>query len=69
MPIINVDLLRGTTKEQKRVIADRITKSVITHCGSKPQFIHVVFKDVEANDWAVEGTLYADQNIGLAARD
>lgn len=69
MPIINIDLLRGATRQQKRDIAERITKSVITHCGSKPQFIHVLFKEVEADDWAVEGTLYADQNNDLPSKD
>ena len=61
MPIIHVEMLTGRTAEQKKALADTLTKGFIDSCGGHPQSINVIITEVEAENWAIGGTLIADR--------
>jgi 4-oxalocrotonate tautomerase len=56
MPVIKVELSAGRSQEQKQLVVNDITKSLVDHCGCTPESVHVVFVDVKPSDWAVAGT-------------
>jgi 4-oxalocrotonate tautomerase len=60
MPIVRVEMWKGTSKEVKAKIAKAITEDVATIANKKPQNIVVLFKDYEREDWAVGGELASD---------
>lgn len=60
MPVIHIEMFEGRTIEQKRACADAVTKAFIETCGGLPQTVHVVFKSVAKEDWAVAGRLTCD---------
>src|SRR5262249_51467731 len=60
MPIIRVELFAGRTREQKRAFTKAVTDAFIATCGGRPQSVHVIFQDVEKEDWGVAGSLSCD---------
>jgi 4-oxalocrotonate tautomerase len=61
MPIIHVEMFRGRSREQKRALARELTDAFVRACGGGPESVTVVFHDVHKEDWAVAGSLVADQ--------
>lgn len=61
MPVVQVSLLEGRSKEQKSAMADEITETVHKHSGAPKEVITVIFSDIARDSWAAGGTLYADR--------
>jgi 4-oxalocrotonate tautomerase len=61
MPIVNVKLV-GTLKEkQKAEIAKQFTKTLEEVVGKPPQYVYVIFEEVERENWAMSGTLFSER--------
>jgi 4-oxalocrotonate tautomerase len=60
MPHVRIDWFPGRTIEQKRELADVLTREIcrIGKCG--PDSVGIVFTDVAKDDWARAGRLFAD---------
>jgi len=61
VPIIQVNLLKGRTKEQKAKIAKAFTDSLVEHGNVPKEIIVVIFNEVTTDDWAAGGTLVSDK--------
>lgn len=61
MPVVNIQLLAGRSKEQKSKMAKAITEAISDIAGAKPEGVHVIFSDVEKDDWANAGVLMSDK--------
>ncbi len=61
MPTIRVEMLPGRTTEQKKVLAANLTQVMIEHANASPASVHVIFTEVEPNDWAVAGELLVER--------
>jgi 4-oxalocrotonate tautomerase len=55
MPFVEVTLIAGRTKEQKRKLFEAITAAVVEHADVKPEAVRVVLREVPAEHWAVGG--------------
>lgn len=55
MPIIRIELSSGRSPSQKQKVVDDVTRSMVEHCGCKPESVQIVFFDVESSDWAKAG--------------
>ena len=54
MPIIRVEMFKGRTPAQKKAIAKELVDGFIRAAGGgKPESFHVVFTDVDKQDWGV----------------
>lgn len=60
MPIINIELLKGRTVEQKREIAKEITESVSRIAKTPKENVKIIFRDMETYDFAQAGELTSD---------
>lgn len=61
MPHVQITWVAGRTPDQKRTIAERITKVLIEEGRAKKENIHVSFHDVPPTDYAEAGVLVVDQ--------
>lgn len=61
MPHVQITWVEGRNVEQKRAIAEKITKVLIEDGKAKRENIHVAFHDVPAANYAEAGTLVVDQ--------
>jgi 4-oxalocrotonate tautomerase len=60
MPIVEVKLWAGRTREQKAELARRFTEAMVEVVGCPPESVSVVFEDYPQSDWA-EGGVLADE--------
>jgi 4-oxalocrotonate tautomerase len=54
MPVIEVSLWAGRTREQKKRIAKAITDAFVKE-GVPADAVHVIFHDVEKENWCIAG--------------
>ena len=57
MPVITVEWLEGRTPEQKRQVADAITRVLTEVAHVQKEQVWIVFRDVKRADWAMSGKL------------
>ena len=55
MPFVEVTLIAGRTKEQKKKLFEAITAAVVEHAAVPPEAVRVVLREVPAEHWAVGG--------------
>jgi 4-oxalocrotonate tautomerase len=55
MPYLNVQILTGSSNEQKENLISGVTKVVQEVLGSKPESTFVVVQEVERENWGVGG--------------
>jgi 4-oxalocrotonate tautomerase len=60
MPYINVQILKGATREQKSKIVKEMTNTLVNILGKKPEHIHIVIQEIEEENWGFEGLLTDD---------
>ncbi len=61
MPYINIFLAEGRTVEQKRKMADRITKVVSEDAIVPKEAVHILFIDMPQTNVANAGVLISDK--------
>ncbi len=64
MPHVQITLLEGRTPEQKRKVAEGITRVLVEEAGARREAVSVAFLDVPATNYARAGVLLADQKRG-----
>ena len=57
MPYVNVQITKGTSREQKAAIVREFTETLVRTLGKKPEHIHIVIENVELEDWGFGGVL------------
>jgi len=60
MPIYHVEMLEGRTLEQKKKLAEEITRVSVEVLGGSPDSVHVVIAEVRRENWAVGGKLWSE---------
>jgi 4-oxalocrotonate tautomerase len=61
MPYVNVRLLKGVTREQKRELVREITSLLQRLLNKKPESTHIVIDEVDTENWGVGGVLSVDK--------
>lgn len=61
MPIINIKMLEGRSLEQKRELADVLTREMVRILDIKPDVVEMVIEEYPRTNWASAGQLYADR--------
>ncbi|CAM2007364.1 4-oxalocrotonate tautomerase family protein [Acanthopleuribacter pedis] len=60
MPYINVQITTGATRAQKQQIVAEMTDTLVRVLGKRPEHIHIVLQEIEAQNWGYEGMLTDD---------
>jgi 4-oxalocrotonate tautomerase len=55
MPIVEVNMLAGRTKEQKKALIKAITEAVITSLDAKPETVRVILREMAPEDYGIAG--------------
>jgi 4-oxalocrotonate tautomerase len=61
VPFIRIDMFPGRTLEQKREMADVLTREISRIAKCKPETINFIFTDVSREDWGRNGYLFCDE--------
>lgn len=61
MPIINVKMLEGRSLEQKRELAEVLTRETVRILNVKPDVVEMIIEELPRVNWASAGVLYSDK--------
>jgi len=61
MPFIRIDMFPGRTLEQKREMAEVLTREISRIAKCKPETINFIFTDVSRENWGRNGFLFCDE--------
>ena len=57
MPYVNIQIIKGVTREQKAELVKDVTDSLVRVLGKKTEHIHVVIQEINDEDWGFAGLL------------
>lgn len=63
MPLIQVSMLQGKSKEQKKNLMKALTQAVCDSIGSAPSSVRVILVEIDPDHWAVGGVPYSEVDI------
>ncbi len=55
MPLVQIYMYEGRTKELKTKLIEEVTKAVVDSLGAKPEGVEVILFDVPRQHWARAG--------------
>lgn len=58
MPVVRVSWFEGKSAEEKQMVAQEITESIVRNTKTDASYIYVIFEDVKPSDWAGSGKLF-----------
>ncbi len=61
MPIVTVQMARGRDLEVKRRLAGEITRVLVEALDVDPEWVTVLFQELERENWASGGLLHRDK--------
>jgi len=61
MPVVQVYLYKGRSREVKKELVKRITQDFQEVANIAPESLHILFHDMEKDDWGNRGTLASEQ--------
>ena len=59
MPIINLKMAKGRTKQQKQAFVEQVTAAAVETLGVEAEWVTVVIDEYERENWASGGTLHS----------
>ena len=62
MPTYRIELFEGRSVEQKRKLAEEITRVTTEVLGSAPESVDIIITDVKRHNWATGGKLWSEQS-------
>jgi 4-oxalocrotonate tautomerase len=60
MPNITIQWYAGRTPQQKREVTAAITEAMVKIAKTTPDQVHIVFQDIEKENWGYNGKLASD---------
>ena len=62
MPIVTVNFLEGRTLEQKRALAESITKAIMDSLKVPADSVSIILREMKREDFSKGGVLRCDKN-------
>ena len=60
MPTYHIEMLEGRTVEQKKKLAQEITRVTVEVLGGSPEAVDILITDVKRENWATGGKLWSE---------
>lgn len=60
MPVVNLQITSGATREQKAAVVREFTDTLVRVMGKQPEHIHILIQEVAPADWGFAGQLTDD---------
>ena len=60
MPVVQIYLYKGRSREVRKELVKRITKDFQEVANVAPEALHILFHDMEKDDWGNKGILASE---------
>ncbi|MCB1337543.1 MAG: 2-hydroxymuconate tautomerase family protein [Maritimibacter sp.] len=67
MPLVEITIMEGRTREQKRAMMAEVTDAIVRTLDAPRDIIRICIREIPAEHWAIAGVSVADQRERAAA--
>ena len=67
MPIASIQILKGRSSEDRKLLISRLTDVLVVTLGVEPRQVRVIITEVDPENWGVAGVTKADLSSGSSA--
>ncbi|MEW6523794.1 MAG: 4-oxalocrotonate tautomerase [Bacillota bacterium] len=60
MPIVQIEFFAGRTVDQKRALADKVTRAICEALSVPPESVRIILREMKHEDYATAGKLRVD---------
>ncbi|MDD4363619.1 MAG: 4-oxalocrotonate tautomerase [Atribacterota bacterium] len=60
MPILQVEIIKGRTVEQKRAMVKKVTEAIVETLDCPKEAVSIIIREMETEDFAKAGVLRVD---------
>ena len=61
MPYVNVKMVGKLSEDQKAEIAKKFTQTLKDVAHKPPEYVYIVFDEINRENWAMGGTLFSQK--------
>ncbi len=61
MPIVQVHLLEGRSREQKKDLVKEMTASICSSLGVRPEQVRIILSEMNPDEYSVGGELFSEK--------
>lgn len=61
MPIVQVEIIKGRTLEQKRQMVQEVTAAISNTLACPPEAVNIIIREMEKENYAQGGKLYSEK--------
>ena len=61
MPIIQVEMLKGRTLEQKRALVEKVTQAIVETANCPKEAVKIMIREMEYENYSQGGVLKCDE--------
>lgn len=61
MPIVQIELIEGRTVEQKRVLAEKVTRAIVESLSCPETAVSIIMREMQTDNFAKAGKLWCDK--------
>ncbi|CAH1850031.1 MULTISPECIES: 2-hydroxymuconate tautomerase [Convivina] len=61
MPVVQVELLEGRSKEQLAKMVEDVTAAIVKNTGAQREAVHIILREMPKDHYAVGGVLASDR--------
>ena len=61
MPILQVEILKGRTVEQKRMMVNKVTEAISETLNCPKDAVSIIIREMDRENFAKAGELYVDK--------
>jgi len=67
MPVVNLQITLGATREQKAAVVADFTDALVRHFGKRPEHFHIIVQEIDDENCCSEGNLTDDCRLRQAS--
>lgn len=61
MPIVQVEMLKGRTLEQKRALAQKVTEAIVETANCPKEAVKIIIREMDFENYSQAGVLKCDE--------
>lgn len=63
MPIVQIEMFKGRTIEQKKNLVDKVTQAIVDSVGTTADHVTIIIREMDKENYAIAGKLESEKSM------